>query len=120
MFDILQMFSNYEDRKIAGYESGKGEKRVFVSTVEVTDSTEPFETAVAHPLYNNRKLIIVETYDTREEALVGHDKWIKTITQKKDKLPTYLRDVSTASIKRLGQAAGAFPKYEKFEKGDKA
>jgi len=118
MFDILQMFGNYETRKLARYESGKGENRIFVSTVEVTDSTEPFETAVGHPLYNNRKLIIVETYTTREEALTGHDKWVTTMTQE-GKLPTYLRDVSTASIKRLGQAAGAFPKYEKFEKGDK-
>ncbi len=94
--DILGMMNNYEERKI-----GKHEEDDFtVSTCEVTDSSQPFETAVCCKQLNDNRWIIVEMYDDTEEAELGHEKWIKHMqtTPRKD---LKLKDVSTCSIKQL-------------------
>lgn len=75
------------------------EDDIFVDTCSVNDAEQPFETAVAHPRYNDSKLVIVELYATEEEAKKGHDKWVKTMTAKD--LPTTLKDVSTAETAKL-------------------
>lgn len=95
MFSFLKDTDNYEDRKVARFEQGD----VLVSTARVSDSLQPFETAVAHPDYNNGKLVIVQMYDTKEEASIGHNKWVKLMTS--DNLPDELVDVSTAEIRQL-------------------
>jgi hypothetical protein len=89
------MAGTYETRKIGTYDK----KDVFVSTAEVTDSDQPYETAVAHPRYNDDELVIVEMYETRKQAEKGHKKWVKKMTAKK--LPKTLKDVSTAEIAKL-------------------
>ena len=89
---------------------------LFVDTCAISDSEQPYETAVGHPLYNSGELIIVEMYDTREDAAAGHVRWVETMTA--TELPTYLRDVSSCGIKRVGELVGAFPKIEKHEKAD--
>lgn len=77
---------------------------LLVSTVRVTDSSHPYETAVGHPEYNGGDLIIVEEYDTEEAAKAGHEKWVATMTA--PTLPESLTDVSTAEsamvLARLG------------------
>ena len=95
MFNFFDMTDNYEDRKVAAFENGD----LFVSTVHVTDSTEPYETAVEHPKYNEGKLVIVEMYNTKEDSEAGHKKWVKLMTAKK--LPEKLTDVSTSGVKQL-------------------
>ncbi len=95
MFDFLGMDGNYEDRKVGRHET----ENLFVSTVEVTDSDKPYETAVQHKSYNDNALIIVELYDTIKQAKTGHKKWIKKMTSKK--LPSELKDVSTSTISKL-------------------
>jgi len=91
MFDFLNMSDNYEDRKVARFESND----CIIDTASVNDSTKPYETAISHKKYNEAKWIIVELYDTKEQALSGHNKWMEIMKQHPDKLI----DVSTAEIK---------------------
>jgi predicted transcriptional regulator of viral defense system len=92
---FLSMVGTYEQRKVANFTKGD----LQVDTVVVTDSDKPFETAVAHPKFNGGKWIIVELYDTKEQAQKGHDEWVKKMTDKK--LPKELKDVSTAEIAKI-------------------
>lgn len=68
------------------------DQSLFVDTCLVHDAKKPYETAVAHPAYNNGQLIIVEYYDTPEEALIGHARWEEMV--KNNDLPSELIDVS--------------------------
>lgn len=86
MFNFLKDVGNYEDRKVGRYDDGD----ISISTCAVSDGSKPFETAISHPDYNNNGWIIVESYDTREEAKNGHQKWIETV---KASLPDNLSDV---------------------------
>lgn len=98
LFGFMSMADNYEGRKVARYDKDG----VFVDTALVTDATQPYETAVQHPSYNDNKLIIVELYDTKEEAKEGHNRWVKTMTS--DELPDKIKDVSTASVIEFGES----------------
>ncbi len=68
LLDFFGMSSTYKERKVVHYEQGD----VFVDTCRVTDSDQPFETAVGHPKYNKGQLVIVEMYDTIEAAKLGY------------------------------------------------
>lgn len=102
MFGFLEemMANTYENRKVARYEKDD----VFVDTCRITDSEQPYETAVAHPKYNDNKIVIVEMYNTEEEAKRGHSKWVKKMTSKK--LPKTLKDVSTSDVVEFAQVLG--------------
>jgi hypothetical protein len=91
IFDFL-MAAPYEERRIGRLEQGN----LVVSTAAVNDSLHPFETAVKHPAFNGGKWIIVETYDDRDSARAGHDKWTDIMTR--PELPAQLHDVSTANV----------------------
>ena len=69
-----------------------------VDTAYVGDSKKPYETAVSSMLYKDGEYIIVETYDTEEDSLEGHDKWVDVMSQPTDKLPEELADVGTSEI----------------------
>jgi hypothetical protein len=67
----------------------KGE--LLVSTIKVTDACiQPFETAVAHPDYNDGSCIVVATYPNLEEAAAGHAKWVETLQRE---LPDIILEV---------------------------
>ena len=91
MFEFLSMMGNYESRKVDRYNGPDG---FYISTAAVNDSDHHYETAVAHPQFNDGKLIIVEMYDTKAEAQAGHTKWVQTMTAKT--LPKSLADVFTS------------------------
>lgn len=82
-----------------------------VSTVGgVTDSDSEFETAVLHPSYSEY-FIVVEEYDTEEDALKGHKKWVDIMTS--ENLPEELIDVSSsesANSERLSGVSLVFKK----------
>jgi len=103
LFDFLTMMDNYEDRAVARYEDEA--KGLAVDTCAVTDSGQPFETAVAHPAYNDHKWIIVELYDSKEAANAGHNEWVRKMVA--ETLPASLTDVSTANIAMLEKALGS-------------
>ncbi len=98
MFEFMDMIGNYEERKVDRFSKGN----LIVDTCSVTDSDKPFETAVKHPKFNQEKWIVVELYDTKEEAQEGHNKWIKIMTA--EKLPLELKDISSAKIAKLCDA----------------
>ncbi len=92
MFDFLNMAGNYDSRKVGLYKSDN----LVVSTAAVTDGNHPYETAVKHPEYNDDKLVIVEAYDSKEDAQSGHDRWIFTMSA--EDLPEFLQDCQNAKI----------------------
>lgn len=92
MFDFLSMADNYESRKVGLHKAGD----LVVSTAAVTDGEHPYETAVKHPDYNGNSLIIVESYDSKEDAQAGHDRWISTMSA--EPLPDFLQDCQNSKI----------------------
>jgi hypothetical protein len=95
MFNFFEMMGNYEQRKVANFEKGD----LVVDTAAVTDADKPYETGIQHPAYNAGEWVIVELYDTKEEAQKGRNRWVKKMTGKK--MPKELRDVSTAGTAKL-------------------
>lgn len=102
MFEFMNMMGNHQERLVDRYEADG----VIVDTCLVNDSDQPYETGIKHPCYNNSDWVIVELYDTKEEAQIGHNKWVKTITSKK--LPKTLKDVSTTEILKWGNNLGIY------------
>lgn len=100
MFEFLEMMGTHEERKVATY----NENGIFIDTCAISDSEQSFETAIEHPKYNDGTMIIVEMYDTKEEAQKGHDKWVEKMTAKE--LPKSLKDVSTCDVVEFGHAIG--------------
>ena len=93
MFSFLGDMNNYEERKIDKYEQGD----LFIST--------------QHPLYNDGQMVIVEHYDTVEEAQAGHKKWVGVMTA--ENLPSALEDCCNAGIAQLMKSEGETIIYEK-------
>lgn len=94
MFNMFNMMGNYEDRKVGRYDDETGE--IMVSTAEVMDAPYPYETAVAHPQYNNGKIVIVASYDCLDAAKKGHARWVEVMTA--SDLPDELVDVSDIGL----------------------
>ena len=99
MMDLLGlgMMGNRESRVVATYEDDTC--GLIVDTCAVTDSDQPYETGVKHPGYNDGAWVIVEMYETRERAVMGHERWVARMTDVP--MPTELRDVSTAFVAKL-------------------
>jgi hypothetical protein len=93
-FGFLGMMGNYEERKVDRYEKDG----VVIDTAYVTDGNKQYETAIGHPEFNNGDWIVVESYDTKEEALIGHNKWVETMTHA---IPNELRDCQNAEISQF-------------------
>lgn len=91
MFQFLNDAFNYEDRKVARWEK----EDATIDTCKVSDSKSPYETGIRCNRYNDNHWIIVEEYNTLEEAKEGHNKWIETMKNP----PSQLQDVSTCDIK---------------------
>ena len=68
----------------------------FISTVSVTDGRKTFETAIKHPEYNGGDMVIVDCYDTVEEAEAGHRAWVKTM----ENPPEELIDIANSEIQQ--------------------
>lgn len=109
LFDFMQDYDNYEDRVIGLWDND--DNSMMVSTAAVSDGREPFETAVAHPSYNNGKMIIVECYSTEEDAAAGHKKWLGLM--RFDKLPLTLVDCGNSEISQLIDAIDGDMAFEK-------
>lgn len=101
------MISTYEARKVSNYQ----DEILHIDTCLVTDSDKSYETGICHTSYNDNDWIIVELYDTKEEAQVGHDKWLKIMTAKK--LPKILKDESDNIFAEMCRGSGDEMVYEK-------
>ena len=100
MFDFLLDMGNYEDRKVDCHE----DDTLIVDTARCSDGRKPYETAVQHPEYNSGKWVIVEAYDTKEEAQEGHNKWVAKMTSAS--IPPSLKDCGNAGVSQLLDAFG--------------
>ena len=94
MFDML---GNYDARKVGRFDNDDG--TVMVSTAKVTDAPSPFETAVAHPHYNDGKIVIVAYYEDKESAEKGHTQWVEKMTA--SELPDQLVDISDIFVTQM-------------------
>ena len=95
MFEFFDMVNNYEERKVENTEITNGE----IDTCAVSDSEQPYETGISHREYNDGEWIIVEMYETKEQAKEGHKRWVDKMSS--DSLPNKLVDVSTSGIAGL-------------------
>lgn len=106
--NIMAMSDNYARRKVGRFDDGNK----MVSTAAVTDGSCPFETAFQHPDYNNGEMVIVDAYDTREEAEAGHEKWVSIMEN--GPLQDELVEVCNSEISKFcGRVAGVYPRYKK-------
>ena len=107
----FEMMTNYDQRCVAKYDKDN----VFVSTAIVTDAPHPYETAISHPDYNDGTLVIVEYYDSREDAQKGHNEWVTKMTA--EKVPLVIKDISDCEIVQFGKALHGEDFFERnFEK----
>lgn len=95
MGQTAEMIDTYEDRMVERYEV----EGLIIDTTLVTDSPYPYETAVSHLSYKDGNWIIAETYDTREQAAQGHERWVAVMTA--DELPDELRCVAPDNVSVL-------------------
>lgn len=103
LFDFVDMDGTYDERCVGRYDDEN--VGLMVSTASVNDGAHPFETAVAHPEYNNGSMVIVEAYDTKKEAKAGHEQWEKAMTAKE--LPERLVDCCNAEVAQaLSEVSG--------------
>lgn len=75
MFSFFSMAESYGSRRVARDEFIVDDVEVVVSTAEVTDSDEPYETC----LFFDGKSKVVEMYDDRSSSTEGHDRWVSFI-----------------------------------------
>ncbi len=101
MFDFFSMMGTHEARKV----DNTVIKNCTVDTCSVNDGSQPFETGIQHPEYHDGKWVIVEAYDTKEDAQKGHDKWVKIMSAKK--LPAKLVDCCNAEIAQFSNELGS-------------
>lgn len=73
LFGWQDMIGNYDERKVARDEVND----YTIDTVLVTDRRWTYETAISHEHFDNGDWIIVEGYDTKEDAIKGHKKWLE-------------------------------------------
>lgn len=111
MFDFLKDIGTYQDRVVGRSEYDWG----FISTAYCSDGYRPYETGIKTSEYarqgNDKPLmIIVEAYDTKEEAKAGHDKWVETMKTR----PEYLDDCINCAWAELYNE-GELRQYRKEE-----
>ncbi len=85
----------YEERVVGKFTQAG----ILISTAHVPDGQQPIETCIIHPEYGNSLSIIVEAYDTIEDAREGHEKWVGVMTS--TELPDSLTDCANAAGIRL-------------------
>ena len=108
-FDFIRDMGNYDERCVGRYDNDD----LMVSTARVSDGAQPYETAVAHPKYNDGDMVIVEAYDSGGEAKAGHERWVATMTN--GKLPTQLTNCCNAGVSQMLDAVGGnvvFPRKQ--------
>lgn len=106
LFDFTKDMGNLDKRILHRYEDDK--TKLIVSTVRISDGIKPMETGVKHPRYNNGKPMIVEAYNTVEEAKTGHYKWVAAM---RGKLPEKIEDCCNAKLASMLKAMGDKMEY---------
>jgi hypothetical protein len=100
MFGFMSMANDYEQRKVENTEINGAT----IDTAQVHDSARPYETAINHPDYKDGDWIVVELYDTKDLAKVGHKKWVEKFSSKD--LPIQLVDVNETEVQDFAEMIG--------------
>lgn len=100
LFGYLLDADNYDDRKVDRWD---GVDKM-LSTAQVSDGAQPYETCWQHPEFKGGQPIIVEAYATREEAQAGHVRWLKVMLE--GPLPDELTDCCNAACGQIGREIG--------------
>ena len=109
MFEFLEDIGNYDERVVSNNEYVWGE----IDTCRVSDGRRPYETAVKHEDYGAR-WIIVEAYDDVEEARLGHERWVRTMT----KAPSEeLVDCLNSGVAQVFDALGGVQRFPRKANG---
>ena len=103
---MLANAASYNERAIKQHQS----KDFVVDTARVYGTFRPIETAVSHPEYNDGLWIIVQAYDTEEDAVLGHDRWVEVLEAE---LPDELVDCINGEIAQLWVEAGGNPVFRR-------
>lgn len=90
---------------------------LFVSTIFARD-TKRYETAIAHAEFKDNALIIVEQYDTEEDAQTGHHKWLDVMKNNPTELPDSQCGGSHKRSSILPSPTTMEPAKPPWEKGD--
>lgn len=91
---IMMMASDYNSRKV---ERTKRENFT-LDTCKVYDRSWLYETAVCHRDFNNNNWIILDGYDTEDEAIKMHNTWLKLL--EKDAFETLVDCYENCAYKR--------------------
>lgn len=106
MFEFLFDMGNYADRCVGRYDDGDDK---MVSTAQVSDGNQPYETAFQHPDYNDGSMVIVCAYSTREEAAEGHARW--EAIMRDGQLPDELVECFNSKVGQMCEALGDEGRY---------
>lgn len=109
MFNFFRDIDNYETRRIGKWVNEDATS--MVSTACVSDGQQPYETAFQHPDYNDGEMVIVEAYDTKDQAIAGHERWLKIMQT--DPLPDHLEDCANSEIASLLDGKMLHPRVQK-------
>jgi hypothetical protein len=89
--DLYAIYS-YKQRLVANTKFD--DDRGVIDTVLNWDGKRPYETGIRHPDYAEGRWIIVEAYNTKEDAQKGHDEWVTRMTS--DQRPEKLTDCNNS------------------------
>lgn len=90
---FMEMEGTHNARVVARFEL---DGQLCVDTSAVNDPEQPYETAISHMDYNEGRWIIVEMYEDKESAKLGHEVWVAHMTT--EPLPISLRDCTTSTV----------------------
>ena len=93
LHSALESLINCMPVRIARYETSS----TLVSTILAPD-TNKYETCILDSKYNNGQAIVVQEYETEEEALIGHNNWVLKI---RETSPEIIVDVSSNPFAKL-------------------
>jgi hypothetical protein len=101
MFNFLDMRDNYDSRKV---DNTVLDGSTTIDTCYVNDGSKPYETGISSPKYNHGMWVIVENYNTKEDAQKGHNKWVGIMSC--DKLPEKLVDCNNSMVQQFSALFG--------------
>jgi hypothetical protein len=85
------LFESHENRLVENTSINGAE----IDTCKVYDSKLLYETGIRHREYNDGHWVIVEAYNTKDDAMKGHQRWVKLLYKK---LPENLVGIDQTEI----------------------
>ena len=109
---MFSWLSTRTQEKVGRYEHD----HLIIDTCSVPDGDRDYETAVSSPEYNSGQWVVVEAYNTFEDAKKGHESWVEKM---QNNPPPKLVDCGNSYISKVCINAGCDAEYirEEVENG---